>query len=90
LIDDGILYKAEIKSRLENDYGFNSNEIAYVEENLSDRWKEMAYVYAEECLEQDQTLSLDELTNKIENSNNDFTHEEAVFGAKKALSELQA
>ena len=89
LIDDGIGYKAEIKKMLEND-GFNSNEIAYVEENLSDRWKEMAYVYAEVCLEQDQTLSLDELTNKIENSNNDFTHEEAVFGAKKALSELQA
>ena len=50
----------------------------------------MAYVYAVECLEQDQTLSLDELTNKIENSNKDFTHEEAVFGAKKALNELES
>ena len=90
LIDVGTRYKAEIKTVLENDCGFNSNEIAYVEENLSDHWKEMAYVYAKVCLAQDWKLSLDELTNKIENSNNDFTHEEAVFGAKKALSELQA
>jgi hypothetical protein len=85
LIEDEILYKAEIKKMLEND-GFNSDEIDYVVTNLRDHWKEMAYVYAMECLNQDQTLSLDELTNNIENSNKDFTHEEAVYGAKQALS----